>query len=160
MIAVNTPNVDAVSGATYSSNGIIQAVQNALSQAAADGSQTPPSPTPTSTPAPTPTKKPKPTKKPDPDSPSRYLNGTYKASAKGYSGDVKVTVTIKNDVITAVKQENTDTLMFFEKAWSALKEQIIGADSVDDIDTVSGATYSSRGILEAVKKALQEAKNP
>ena len=38
MIAGNTPNVDAVSGATYSSNGIIQAVQNALSQAAADGS--------------------------------------------------------------------------------------------------------------------------
>ena len=37
MIAGNTPNVDAVSGATYSSNGIIQAVQNALSQAAADG---------------------------------------------------------------------------------------------------------------------------
>ena len=38
MIAGNTPNVDAISGATYSSNGIIQAVQNALSQAAADGS--------------------------------------------------------------------------------------------------------------------------
>ena len=144
MIAGNTPNVDAVSGATYSSNGIIQAVQNALSQAAADGStsQPTPSPTPTSTPTPTPTKKPKPTKKPDPNSPSQYLNGTYKASAKGYSGDVKVTITIKNDVITSVKQENTDTPMFFEKAWSALKEQIVGSDSVDDIDTVSGATYS------------------
>ena len=162
MIAGNTPNVDAVSGATYSSNGIIQAVQNALSQAAADGStsQPTPSPTPTSTPTPTPTKKPKPTQKPDPNSPSQYLNGTYKASAKGYSGDVKVTITIKNDVITSVKQENTDTPMFFEKAWSALKEQIVGLDSVDDIDTVSGATYSSKGILEAVKKALKEAKNP
>lgn len=33
MISGQTPNVDAVSGATYSSNGIIQAVQNALSKA-------------------------------------------------------------------------------------------------------------------------------
>ena len=110
MIAGNTPNVDAVSGATYSSNGIIQAVQNALSQAAADGSsqQVTPAPVATSTPTPTkaPSKKPKPTANPDPDSPKKYLDGTYKASAKGYSGDVKVTVTIKDGIITAVKQEN------------------------------------------------------
>ena len=39
-----------------------------------------------------------------------------------------------------------------EKAWSVLEEQIIGTDSVDDIDAVSGATYSSNGILNAVKK--------
>lgn len=167
MIAGNTPNVDAVSGATYSSNGIIQAVQNALSQAAADGSsqQVTPAPAVTSTPAPTltpkPSKTPSPTKKPeDPNSPKKYLDGKYKASAKGYSGDVKVTVTIKNGVIRSVKQENTDTPMFFEKAWSVLEEQLVGADSVDDIDTVSGATYSSKGILSAVKKALKEAKNP
>lgn len=166
MIAGNTPNVDAVSGATYSSNGIIQAVQNALSQAAADGSasQVTPAPTATSTPTPSPTKKPSPkpdpTRKPDPDSPKKYLDGTYKGSARGYSGDVKVTVTIKDGVIKSVKQENTDTPQFFEKAWSALKEQIVGVDSVDDVDTVSGATYSSRGILDAVKKALKEAKNP
>ena len=164
MIAGNTPNVDAVSGATYSSNGIIQAVQNALSQAAADGSsqQVTPAPVATSTPTPTkaPSKKPKPTANPDPDSPKKYLDGTYKASAKGYSGDVKVTVTIKDGIITAVKQENSDTPMFFEKAWSVLEEQIVGTNYVDDIDTVSGATYSSNGILNAVKKALKSALNP
>ena len=49
MIAGNTPNVDAVSGATYSSNGIIQAVQNALSQAAADGNSQQVTPTPAAT---------------------------------------------------------------------------------------------------------------
>ena len=164
MIAGNTPNVDAVSGATYSSNGIIQAVQNALSQAAADGSsqQVTPAPVATSTPTPTkaPSKKPKPTANPDPDSPKKYLDGTYKASAKGYSGDVKVTVTIKDGIITAVKQEISDTPMFFEKAWSVLEEQIVGTNYVDDIDTVSGATYSSNGILNAVKKALKSALNP
>ena len=164
MIEGNTPNVDAVSGATYSSNGIIQAVQNALSQAAADGSsgQVPPAPAAISTPTPTqtPAKKPKPTTKQDPDSPPKYLDGIYEASAKGYSGDVKVTVVIKNGVIQSVEQENTDTPEFFEKAWEVLKEQIEGTDSVEGIDTVSGATYSSRGILEAVKKALEKAINP
>ena len=152
MIAGNTPNVDAVSGATYSSNGIIQAVQNALSQAAADGNsqQVTPTPAATALPTPSPTKKPSPTKEPeDPDSPQKYLDGKYTASAKGFNGDVKVIVTIKDGVIQALKQENTDTEQFFEKAWSVLEEQIIGTDSVDDIDAVSGATYSSNGILDA-----------
>lgn len=63
MIAGNTPNVDAVSGATYSSNGIIQAVQNALSQAAADGNSQQVTPTPAATALPTPTSAPSPTKK-------------------------------------------------------------------------------------------------
>lgn len=167
MIAGNTPNVDAVSGATYSSNGIIQAVQNALSQAAADGSsqQVTPAPVvtavPTMTPSPSPTKKPSSAKEPeDPDSPKKYLDGKYTASAKGFNGDVKVIVTIKDGVIEALKQENTDTEQFFERAWSVLEKQIIGTDSVDDIDAVSGATYSSNGILNAVKKALKEAVNP
>lgn len=62
MIAGNTPNVDAVSGATYSSNGIIQAVQNALSQAAADGNSQQVTPTPAATALPTLTSAPSPTK--------------------------------------------------------------------------------------------------
>ena len=118
MIAGNTPNVDAVSGATYSSNGIIQAVQNALSQAAADGNsqQVTPTPAATALPTPSPTKKPSPTKEPeDPDSPQKYLDGKYTASAKGFNGDVKVIVTIKDGVIQALKQENTDTEQFLKK---------------------------------------------
>ena len=51
-----------------------------------------------------------------------------------------MTVTIKDGIITAVKQENSDTPMFFEKAWSVLEEQIVGTnyDKVgkDDFDAV------------------------
>ena len=143
---------------------------NALFQAAADGNSQQVTPTPAATALPTPTSAPSPTKKPskkpsptkeqeDPDSPKKYLDGKYTASAKGFNGDVKVIVTIKDGVIEALKQENTDTKQFFEKAWSVLEEQIIGTDSVDDIDTVSGATYSSEGILDAAQKALAQAKN-
>ena len=46
IISSQSPNVDAVSGATYSSNGIITAVQNALSQAIPSGNQTTATPTP------------------------------------------------------------------------------------------------------------------
>mgnify|MGYP000632896856 CR=1 FL=1 len=45
MISGQTPNVDAVSGATYSSNGIIQAVQDALTKAANTDAKTTPTPT-------------------------------------------------------------------------------------------------------------------
>ena len=62
IISSQSPNVDAVSGATYSSNGIISAVQNALSQAIPSGNQATATPTPT--PSPKPTRKPVPTPKP------------------------------------------------------------------------------------------------
>lgn len=61
ILSSQSPNVDAVSGATYSSNGIIQAVQSALSQAMPSGSQTA-----TVIPTATPTPSPKPTKEPAP----------------------------------------------------------------------------------------------
>ena len=53
IISSQSPNVDAVSGATYSSNGIITAVQNALSQAIPSGNQAVVTPTPTPSPKPT-----------------------------------------------------------------------------------------------------------
>ena len=62
IISSQSPNVDAVSGATYSSKGIISAVQSALAQAIPSGSQATTTPTPTSSPKPT--KKPAPTPKP------------------------------------------------------------------------------------------------
>ena len=78
-----------------------------------------------------PSKKPSSAKEPeDPDSPKKYLDGKYTASAKGFNGDVKVIVTIKDGVIEALEQENTDTEQFFERAWSVLEKQIIGTDSV------------------------------
>ena len=68
------------------------------------------------TPSPSPTKKPSSAKEPeDPDSPKKYLDGKYTASAKGFNGDVKVIVTIKDGVIEALEQENTDTEQFLKE---------------------------------------------
>lgn len=153
IISSQSPNVDAVSGATYSSNGIISAVQNALSQAIPSGNQTTATPTPT--PSPKPTRKPVPTPKPGEE--QKYKDGTYTGTGKGYSGTVTLTATIKKGVIKSLEVEHTDTPMFFKKAWDVLEEEIIQNQSVEGIDTVSGATYSSKGILNAMKDILKQA---
>ncbi len=73
-------------------NGIIQAVQNALSQAGNSDSATP-----AATPTPTPT--PKPAKKPKKDTSVSYKDGVYEGQAEGFDGIVTVKVTIKNGKI-------------------------------------------------------------
>lgn len=153
IISSQSPNVDAVSGATYSSNGIITAVQNALSQAIPSGNQTTATPTPT--PSPKPTKKPVPTPNPDKESP--YKDGTYTGTAQGYSGTVTLTAKIKKGIIKSLDVKHTDTPQFFQKAWDVLENAIIQNQSADGIDTVSGATYSSKGILNAMKDIQKQA---
>ena len=158
MISGQTPNVDAVSGATYSSNGIIQAVQNALAKAG------------NTTAKPVKTNKKnnkknnnktntttKPVEIPKPSENTTYKDGTYTAEAEGFDGSVKVTVTIKNGKITNISNTNTDTKEYFNKAWTRIQPSILKKQAVYGVDTVSGATFSSNGILEAVQKALAKA---
>lgn len=84
-------------------------------------------------------------------------DGQYRAQARGFGGPVEVQVTIENGKIAKVEilsaeNETPDYL----KTASVLLDQIVDRQSAD-IDTVSGATFSSRGILDAAKKALEEA---
>lgn len=146
VLSSQSPNVDAVSGATYSSNGIIQAVQNALSQAGNSDSATP-----------TPTPTPKPAKKPKKDTSVSYKDGVYEGQAEGFDGTVTVKVTIKNGKIKKISNTNTDTPEFFNKAWKTIKSNVISRQSTSEIDTVSGATFSSNGILGALSQALSRA---
>ena len=127
VLSSQSPNVDAVSGATYSSNGIIQAVQNALSQAGNSDSATP-----AATPTPTPT--PKPAKKPKKDTSVSYKDGVYEGQAEGFDGTVTVKVTIKNGKIKKISNTNTDTPEFFNKAWKSIKSNVISRQSTSEID--------------------------
>lgn len=155
IISGQTPNVDAVSGATYSSNGIIQAVQNALAKAG-NNSATKPVKTNKKNDKKTNTTT-KPVEIPKPSGNIAYKDGTYTAEADGFNGSVKVTVTIKNGKITNISNSNTDTKEYFNKAWSRIQPAILKKQAVYGVDTVSGATFSSNGILEAVQKALAKA---
>ncbi|HEY8804637.1 MAG TPA: FMN-binding protein, partial [Clostridium sp.] len=90
---------------------------------------------------------------------SSYKNGTYTGTGSGFrGGTTEISVTIKNDKIANVETvSNQDTPDFYQRAKSLITSEIISAQSTT-VDTVSGATYSSNGILSAVKDALSQAK--
>lgn len=89
---------------------------------------------------------------------SKYKDGTFAGSAEGYNGSVNVNVTIQSDKITSVTiSGHSDDEAYMADA-EAVIGKIIQAQSAD-VDSVSGATYSSDGIKNAVKSALEKAKN-
>lgn len=156
IIATQSTNVDTVSGATYSSVGIIQAVRDALSQAAVNGtsdtSQNNNNNSNNSN-----------NNSSSDDNNSTvtgtvpYKEGIYYGTAEGYSGDVSVAVVIQEKTIKAILiTESSDDEAFFNRAMDVVKK-VIRTQKTDDVDTVSGATYSSKGLLNAIKNALKQA---
>ncbi len=140
-------DVDTVSGATYSSRGILEAVKNALT-----GSNTL-SATPTvTTPAPISTD--------GYDDSAVLTDGTYTGWHQGYGGLIYVSVTVKDGKMTSidVTDHSGETDSYYNSAKSIISSML--AAGSPNVDTVSGATYSSNGIREAVKMALKSAANP
>lgn len=155
IISKQSTNVDTVSGATYSSVGIIQAVRNALSQAATNGSSTEDSTTNNGNS--------NSASDSSDDNMSSvtgtvpYKEGIYYGTAEGYSGDVSVAVVIQEHTIKAILlTEHSDDEAFFNRAMEVVKK-VIKTQKTDDVDAVSGATYSSEGLLNAIKNALKQA---
>ena len=117
IVAANSADVDIVSGATYTSNGIINAVKNALESAGSAG-------------------------------------GALTGTADGFMGPITVSVTMDGDTITAVEVvSNSDTPEIAGAALEQIPAAIVAANS-PDVDVVSGATYTSNGIINAVKNAI------
>ena len=90
----------------------------------------------------------------------RFKNGTFEGTGEGYSGKVHVSITIENDTITSFSANaDDDDPDFFDDAKSKVIPQIKDSLSADGIDACSGATYSSNGIIEAARNALEQAMN-
>ncbi len=152
IIQNQSTNVDTVSGATYSSVGIIQAVRNALSQAAVSTSGTTTSGEAGN--AGNSGNQNQDTSAATGNFP--YKEGIYYGTAEGYSGDVSVAVVIQEKSIKAILiTETSDDEAFFQHAMGVVKN-VLKTQSTE-VDTVSGATYSSKGILGAIQNALKQA---
>ncbi|SES65629.1 FMN-binding protein [Anaerobranca gottschalkii] len=122
--ATDLEQVDVKTGATKTSEGILEAVKNALrGEPVIDLKEIP--------------------------------NGTYRGEAEGFFGPVKVEVTIKNGVIVEINYISTadETKEYADIARKAMKERLEGSDTLD-VDVKTGATGTSKGILNAVKNAL------
>ncbi len=83
-----------------------------------------------------------------------YKDGSYTGQAQGYKGEVKVQVSVKNGKIDKINiVEHSDDEDYFNKAKSLTDEVIKAQDT--NVDAVSGATFSSNGILDAIQNALE-----
>ena len=82
----------------------------------------------------------------------KYKDGTYTGSGQGFhGGTTKVSVTIADGKIANIETlSNGDIPQYFERASGTITKEILSKQSTS-VDTVSGATYSSRGIISAVK---------
>ena len=93
------------------------------------------------------------------DSDNVYKNGTFEGSGTGYGGTITVQVTLEDDTITAVSVVSAPGE---DSAYLSQGENVINSiisEQSTDVDTISGATFSSTGILEAVNGALSKAEN-
>lgn len=152
IIASQSFDVDVVSGATYSSNGIIGAVKNALTGEKDNGV--------------TGKSKQGSTSESESDSSlaeiaavqdaSAYKDGTYYGTGKGFAGTMKVKVDISGGKIASISIVSTKDGNSYVKSASSLLDTIVEKQSTN-VDTVSGATFSSRGIIAAVRSALSQA---
>lgn len=122
-------DIDGVAGATITSTAVKSAASKALSEAGGSASAGGPSFTP----------------------------GTYTGTAKGFGGDVEVTVTVSENTIDDVQvvgDNETENIGTF--AVSMMPDRILEAQTTD-VDAVSGATVTSKAILLALQDALTQA---
>jgi len=88
---------------------------------------------------------------------NKYADGVYDGTGTGKEAGILVHVTIKDDKITDIKViDYHDTPDYFEEAAAEIIPAIISTQSTE-VETVSGCTYSSKGIIQAVCDALFKA---
>jgi fumarate reductase flavoprotein subunit len=91
----------------------------------------------------------------EPSSPhSLYHAGTYTEQADGYGGIIKVSTVFSDDSITKITVDSHKESQSREAVAAALEQipQTITANQTLLVDVITGATKTSRGILNAVEK--------
>lgn len=86
-----------------------------------------------------------------------WKDGTYTGSGQGFGGNIVVQVVIEEGSIRKIyiiEAKGEDTA-YLDQAKKII-HQMLNAQTWE-VDTASGATYSSNGIREAVQNALKEA---
>ena len=88
---------------------------------------------------------------------SNYKDGTYQGEAEGFGGTVAVEVKVEKGKITAIEivSAQKEDGAYLSMAKDIIPE-IIEAQSAE-VDTISGATFSSTGIKNASQEALEKA---
>lgn len=122
--------VDSVAGATITSTAVKTAVGNALAQARGEAQEV---------------------------AEIAFTPGTYEGTAAGYNGDVMLSVTFSEDAIESIEVvSSAETEHVGDVAYDILFPEIIEYTSTG-VDAVSGATFTSRAVFNAVNAAAEQA---
>ena len=90
----------------------------------------------------------------------KYADGIYAGEAEGYGGLVQVEVSVSAGSISdiTILYAGREDAAYLDMAMRVVDEMLDEGDA-DNIDTVTGATFSSKGIINAVRAALEVAEN-
>lgn len=133
IVHAQSTEVDGVTGATYSANAVIEAVNEALAQSS--GQKAVPSKNTLLT----------------------FTPGTYTGRGQGYGGQVQASVTFSENAVTnVIVRQQRETAHVGDVAFAPLSERIVKANGIG-VDGVSGATMSSFAIKAAVLDAATQA---
>jgi polyferredoxin/uncharacterized protein with FMN-binding domain len=81
-------------------------------------------------------------------------DGVYEGTGSGFKGTTTLQVTVEGGTISNIETVSTgDDMPYYNRAFSSVAQQIVSAQNAS-VDAVSGATFSSNGIMEAVANAI------
>ena len=132
ILDAQSDEIDAVAGATITSDAVKKAAAGAIAQAKGEA--------------------------PSADAELAFTAGTYTGTGEGYNGPVEVSVTFDDKAVTAIEVTSSkETEHVGDIAFDIMIPQMIEANGTG-VDGVSGATFSSRALKTAVNAAAEEAK--
>ncbi len=153
IISNQSVDVDAVSGATYSSKGILEAVENAMN-IQEENAEVETEETLIKETEETSIEETEEISIEETEVDKVLIDGIYQGSATGWNGLTSVEVTVENgDIKEIIVLSYEDDVQFFQKAQNTVINEILEEQS-SNVDAVSGATYSSNSIINAVSDAL------
>ncbi|WP_198434931.1 FAD-dependent oxidoreductase [Aerococcus urinae] len=87
----------------------------------------------------------------------QFTPGEYKTKAKGHNSALDMLVTFSESAIKAIDiDQSSESEGLSDKVFEIIPQQIVDFQTLN-VDTVSGATISSLGIIEGVSEAVKEA---
>ncbi len=138
ILQAQSADIDGVSGATLTSEAVKKATADALAQAGGSSAGTAAA-------------------GPKAEGDDLFIPGTYTGTAKGFGGDVSVTMTVSNTEITDLQIDGSnETENIGSFAVTMLKDRIMESQS-PNVDAITGATVSSNAILRALDDAFTQA---
>ncbi|QNO13694.1 FMN-binding protein [Alkalicella caledoniensis] len=93
------------------------------------------------------------------DDQGRYQDGEYTGSAQGYNSEIEVRVVVSGGEITEIEVlDHEESAGIADNALAQTGQRIIEAQDTE-IELITGATATSRGIRDAVANALEGTEN-